>query len=149
MSRISNAFRLAKITPQANGLEMFVNGANEKLSECLRWLEFPFPLAYRRKELRGLDPSDYFTPMIYTTAREWFRLEPDDTCKAFSFWYSEDDKTSLNSRTIQKSCFDITNVHKSISNLFQNIYLSSSQDLSRCLLFMIFCTCTVLVFSEL
>ena len=63
--------------------------------------------------------------------------------KKTSFYCTNEDKTSLDCTTIQKSSFDITNlhntssvstnVHKSISNLFQNIFLSSSQDLLQCL----------------
>ena len=95
--KIKNAFALATPPTNANGLDVFAFNANKKLVDCLDWLEYSFPLSYRRKELRGEALNPYYSPMCYLKSREWFRLEPDDTVKAFSFFYANSTRTSLTS----------------------------------------------------
>ena len=79
------------------GIDLIVYNLNNAISSCgaLSFLTYNFPRAERKRTLDAENISASYKPQIYLKSKEWFNLLPDDTVKAFSFFYTNAPKTNF------------------------------------------------------
>ena len=91
------AFDIINVPSTLVGIDKIVSKLNSSISSCaaLSFLEYNFPRAERKRTLDGENISANYKPQIYLKSKEWFNLLPDDTVKAFSFFYTNSPKTNF------------------------------------------------------
>ena len=91
------AFENVRVPGQLRGIDLIVSKLNIAINSCnaLSFLTYNFPRAERKRTLDGENISANYKPQIYLKSKEWFNLLPDDTVKAFSFFYTNSPKTNF------------------------------------------------------
>ena len=91
------AFENVRVPGQLTGIDLIVSKLNSAIRSCtaLSFLRYNFPRAERKRTLDTENISSNYKPQIYLKSKEWFNLLPDDTVKAFSFFYTNAPKTNF------------------------------------------------------
>jgi hypothetical protein len=91
------AFENITVPTTLTGIDLIVSKLNSAINSCnaLSFLNYSFPRAERKRTLDGDNFSSGYKPQIYLKSKEWFNLLPDDTVKAFSFFYTNSPKTNF------------------------------------------------------
>jgi hypothetical protein len=99
------AFENITVPSTLAGIDLIVSKLNNAISSCaaLSFLTYNFPRAERKRTLDGENISSNYKPQIYLKSKEWFNLLPDDTVKAFSFFYTNSPKNNFSDDKINWS----------------------------------------------
>ena len=91
------AFENVRVPGQLRGIDLIVSKLNIAINSCnaLSFITYNFPRAERKRTLDGENISANYKPQIYLKSKEWFNLLPDDTVKAFSFFYTNSPKNNF------------------------------------------------------
>ena len=91
------AFENITVPSTLAGIDLIVSKLNSAITSCneLSFLRYNFPRAERKRTLDGENISANYKPQIYLKSKEWFNLLPDDTVKAFNFFYTNSPKTNF------------------------------------------------------
>lgn len=86
---------IAPIITNPVGVDAFCQSLQLQLATDLEWLERSYGKALVVSENRVVDnqSENYIVPKVYRSGREFLSIEPEDTIKAFSFFYETNPET--------------------------------------------------------